>query len=85
MSTEPESLLALIGAQMDAAMSKLEVRLIDRFAGKKDLEDLDKRVVELEKVNDGRVAVSGLWRMIFGGLGAAVIGSVVYIVGFHIH
>lgn len=50
MGTEPEGLLALIGAQMDAAMSKLEVRLIDRFAGKKDHEDLEKRVSALERI-----------------------------------
>ena len=55
MATEPAApdFIQLIGAQMDAAMAKLEVRLIDRFASKKeheqDMEILTARLTDHEK------------------------------------
>lgn len=55
-------LIALIGAQMEAAMSKLEVRLIDRFASKKehdqDIEILSARLTE--HVRDTGVRFEGV-------------------------
>lgn len=50
MENESAGLVALIAAQMDAAMTKLELRLVERFAAKKDHLDLEKRVDSLESV-----------------------------------
>lgn len=61
--------LTLMRAELDKAMAQLELRLVDRFASKKDHEDLEKRLQAHEKaVNE---ALSGLasWRnRVLGGV-----------------
>lgn len=84
MTTEPESsFIALMRAEMKSAMSELKVDLIDRFAGKKDVEDLNRRVDLLEKDRDGAAALSTWQRWMIGGVMFAAINAAIYVTLYH--
>lgn len=77
--------LTLMRAELEKAMAVLELRLVDRFAGKKDFEELDKRVGVLEQGAAGHNALSSWQRWLFGGLGFGAFASAVYVALLHVH
>ena len=61
--------LTLMRAELDKAMAQLELRLVDRFASKKDHEDLQKRLEDHEKaVNDALAGLNGWRNRVLGGV-----------------
>ena len=65
--------LTLMRAELDKAMAQLELRLVDRFASKKDHEDLVKRVEAGEqRVNEALNNLSGWRNRVLGGVAVIV-------------
>ena len=61
--------LTLMRAELDKAMAQLELRLVDRFASKKDHEDLEKRLEELDKqITSALDGLSGWRNRVLGGV-----------------